>query len=105
MTLHQFSFPTAITFGPGARDLLVDHLRAHDVSRPLIVTDRGVGALGLFTDLVANLAAGGLEPMPFDGVWGNPVRSQVSAGVEAYRAHQADGIVGIGGGAALDVAK
>jgi alcohol dehydrogenase class IV len=105
MTLHQFSFPTAITFGPGARDLLVDHLRAHDVSRPLVVTDKGVGALGLFTDLVANLAAGGLEPLPFDGVWGNPVKSQVSAGVEAYQAHQADGIVGIGGGAALDVAK
>ena len=105
MTLHEFSFPTAITFGPGARDLLVDHLRAHDVSRPLVVTDKGVGALGLFTDLVANLAAGGLDPLPFDGVWGNPVKSQVTAGVEAYHAHKADGIVGIGGGAALDVAK
>jgi alcohol dehydrogenase class IV len=105
MALHQFSFPTAITFGPGARDLLVDHLRAHEVNRPLVVTDRGVGALGLFTDLVANLAAGGLEPHAFDGVWGNPVRSQVMAGVAAYRAHGADGIVGIGGGAALDVAK
>ena len=105
MSLHEFSFPTAITFGPGARDLLVGHLRAHDVARPLVVTDRGVGALGLFTDLLADLAAGGLEPQPFDGVWGNPVRSQVSAGVEAYRDHGADGVVGIGGGAALDVAK
>jgi alcohol dehydrogenase class IV len=38
-------------------------------------------------------------------VYGNPVESQVAAGVAAYRAHRADGIVGIGGGAALDVAK
>lgn len=105
MTLSQFSFPTAITFGPAARGLLVDHLRAHDVGRPLVVTDRGVGALPLFTDLIANLAAGGLDPAAFDGVSGNPVKSQVTAGVAAYRAHGADGIVGIGGGAALDVAK
>ena len=105
VTFSQFSFPTAITFGPNTRSLLVDHLRAHGVERPLVVTDRGVAALAIFTDLVANLAAGGLEPLPFDGVWGNPVKSQVTAGVEAYRAHAADGIVGIGGGAALDVAK
>jgi alcohol dehydrogenase class IV len=105
MTLSQFSFPTAITFGPAARGLLVDHLRAQGVERPLVVTDVGVGALPLFTDLIANLAAGGLDPASFDGVWGNPVKSQVLAGVAAYRAHAADGIVGIGGGAALDVAK
>jgi alcohol dehydrogenase class IV len=103
--LHRFSFPTAITFGAGARHLLVDHLRAHDRVRPLVVTDRGVGALGLFTDLLANLAAGGLDPAPFDGVWGNPVASQVTAGVAAFGAHDADSIVAIGGGAALDVAK
>jgi alcohol dehydrogenase class IV len=41
----------------------------------------------------------------FSGVFGNPVKSQVLAGVEAYRAHGADSIVGLGGGAALDVAK
>jgi alcohol dehydrogenase class IV len=105
LELHRFSFPTAITFGPGARKLLVDHLRAHDVERPLVVTDRGVAALPLFTDLVANLAAGGLDPEPFDGVEGNPVKSQVDAGAASFRAHRADGIVAIGGGAALDVAK
>ena len=105
LELHRFSFPTAITFGAGARQLLVEHLRAHDVSRPLVVTDKGVGALPIFVDMVANLAAGGLEPEPFDGVWGNPVKSQVEAGVAAFEAHGADSIVGIGGGAALDVAK
>ncbi len=105
LELHRFSFPTAITFGPGARQLLVEDLRAHELHRPLVVTDKGVGALPIFVDLVANLAAGGLEPEPFDGVWGNPVKSQVEAGVAAFQAHGADSIVGIGGGAALDVAK
>ncbi len=105
MSISTFSFPTTITFGVGARDLVAAHLDGAGVRRPLVVTDKGVGALGMFTDFIANLAAAGLDPEPFDGVWGNPVRSQVTAGVEAYRAHGADGIVGFGGGAALDVAK
>jgi alcohol dehydrogenase class IV len=105
MTISTFSFPTTITFGVGARDLVAGHLDDVGVKRPLVVTDKGVGGLGMFTDFIANLAAAGLDPAPFDGVWGNPVTSQVSAGVEAYRAHGADGIVGVGGGAALDVAK
>jgi alcohol dehydrogenase class IV len=103
--LHRFSFPTDITFGPGARDLLVGHLRARGLSRPLVVTDPGVSGLAIFTDMLANLAAGGHEPQVFDGVRGNPVESQAVAGAEAYHAHQADSVVGIGGGAALDVAK
>ena len=73
--------------------------------RPLVVTDQGVAALGMFTDFIANLAAAGLDAGRFDGVWGNPVESRSTAGVEAYRAHDADSIVGFGGGAALDVAK
>ena len=105
MTISTFSFPTTIHFGAGARDLVASHLDEVGVRRPLVVTDQGVGALGMFTDFIANLAAAGLDPAPFDGVWGNPVESQVAAGVEAYRAHDADAIVGFGGGAALDVAK
>ena len=105
MSISTFSFPTTIQFGPGARDLVASHLRDQGVQRPLVVTDKGVGGLGMFTDFIANLAAAGLDPAPFDGVWGNPVKSQVTAGVEAYRDHGADAIVGVGGGAALDVAK
>ena len=41
----------------------------------------------------------------FSDIAGNPVESSVTGGVAAYRAHKADGIIGLGGGAALDVAK
>jgi alcohol dehydrogenase class IV len=41
----------------------------------------------------------------FAGVHGNPTASQATQGRDAYRAHQADCVIGIGGGAALDVAK
>jgi alcohol dehydrogenase class IV len=41
----------------------------------------------------------------FSGVFGNPTCSQVMDGAAAYKAHNADCVIGFGGGAALDVAK
>jgi alcohol dehydrogenase class IV len=105
MTLHQYNFPTRIQFGAGAIAELGGALKAAGKSRPLIVTDRGISALPPVTGTCERLQRDGLEVSVFSGVWGNPVKSQVSAGVEAYRAHGADSIVGLGGGAAIDVAK
>jgi alcohol dehydrogenase class IV len=105
MTITRFSFPTTIHFGPGARKLAGPHLREHGLERPLVVTDRGLAALPLIAELRADLAAAGLEVAVFAGVFGNPTGSQAMAAAEAFRAHDADCVVGIGGGAALDVAK
>jgi alcohol dehydrogenase class IV len=101
--IQTFNFPTPIHFGPGARLRIADHLKEHGLRRPLVVTDRGLAALPIFAEMLRSLSE--LEAAPFSGVGGNPVVSQVTAGVEAFRAHRADSIVGIGGGAALDVAK
>jgi alcohol dehydrogenase class IV len=103
--VSTFSFPTDIRFGVGARRLLADQLTAAGVRRPLVVTDLGVSGLGFFANLLDDLSGKGLDATAFDGVAGNPVVSHVRAGVDAYRAHDADGLVGVGGGAALDVAK
>ena len=103
MAISVFSFPTAIHFGPGARRRAGEHLRAQGLRRPLVITDRGLAALPVFADLLASLD--GLEAAPFADLGGNPVVSQVTAGAEAFRRHRADSILGIGGGAALDVAK
>jgi alcohol dehydrogenase class IV len=103
--IATFAFPTDIRFGVGARARLAAELRSAGVARPLVVTDRGVSGLPFFAELLDDLDRGGLAAAAFDGVAGNPVVSQVSAGADAFRAHDADGIVGVGGGAALDVAK
>jgi alcohol dehydrogenase class IV len=105
MAIHHFSFPTEIHFGPGARTLVAEHLKAARVGRPLIVTDKGIAGLPMTTALVNDLRAAQLEPAVFGGVFGNPTASQVRAGAAAYRGHRADGVIGLGGGAALDVAK
>ena len=105
MTITRFSFPTAIHFGPGARKLCGPHLAERGLKRPLIVTDKGLAALPLLAELAAELEAAGLAPAVYGGVFGNPTGSQVMNGAAAYKAHGADCVVGIGGGAALDVAK
>jgi len=103
MTLSRFAFPTTIHFGPGARKLVAEHLKEQGIRRPLIVTDRGIAPLRLLKEFVAGLV--GLEVAVYSEIWGNPVKSQVENGVAAYRAHRADSIIGLGGGAGLDVAK
>ncbi len=103
MTIERFSFPTTIHFGPGARKLVAEHLRGQGMRRPLLVTDRGIAGLPLLSAFRAQLA--GLDVGVFSDIWGNPVRSQVMQGAAAYKDHRADAVIGLGGGAALDVAK
>ena len=103
MSMHRFAFPTSILFGAGARREVAGHLAAAGCVRPLVVTDRGLAALPVFERFLGELS--GVTHAVFSGIWGNPVRSQVIAGAEAFRAHRADSVIGIGGGAAVDVAK
>ena len=111
MSITRFAFPTPIHFGAGARALTGPHLREHGCKRPLIVTDAGLAALPLIAELRDELEALGLAVAVFAGVSGNPTGPQVMQGAAAYRvngthgAHGADCVIGVGGGAALDVAK
>jgi len=100
---HSFAFPTTIHFGAGARKLVADHLKSKELARPIVVTDRALSTLPVFRHFLRELP--GLDVGVFAEIWGNPTRSQAHAGKDAYRRHNADSVVGIGGGAALDVAK
>ena len=101
--IERFAFPTTIHFGAGARKLVAEHLKGQGIKRPLLVTDRGIAALPLLPSLLADLP--GLDVAVFSDISGNPVRKQVMDGAAAYKAHRADAVIGLGGGAALDVAK
>jgi hypothetical protein len=103
MSITSFSFPTAIKFGTGARKLVAAQLLEAGCKRPLIVTDKALAALPVLAEFKTHLM--GLEVAVFSGVFGNPTCSQVMEGAAAYKAHQADCVIGFGGGAALDVAK
>jgi len=105
MSISQFNFPTTIRFGAGVVKELPDYLKKNNISRPLLVTDPNVAQLGFFKAIVDDLKAKGFAVETFSNIHKNPVKSDVYAGSDAYDNHMADCIVGIGGGAGLDVAR
>src|SRR5580704_10284166 len=104
-TIRQYNFPTTIRFGAGAIAELPDHLAANGLSRPLLVTDPMVAQLSFFKEIRRALEAKGLSVEVFSDIHKNPVKSDVLKGGEAFAAADRDSIVGIGGGAAMDVAR
>jgi len=103
--IYQYNFPTTIRFGAGAVKELADYLKANKLQKPLIVTDPVVGQLGFFKEIVADLTAKGISVEVFSDIHKNPVKSDVYKGGDAFDATYRDSIIGIGGGAALDVAR
>ena len=105
MSLSQFNFPTTIRFGANVVQELPDYLKKNNLSRPLVVTDPNVAQLGFFKAIVADLKAKGLSAEVFSEIHKNPVKSDVYNGTEMWDAAKSDCIIGIGGGAAIDVAR
>ena len=103
--IHQFNFPTVIRFGAGAIQELGPYLASQGVRRPLLVTDGQVAHLAFFQKIAQNLTTAGLQPGVFSDISKNPVKSDVLKGNEAYHQHNSDAIIGLGGGAAMDVAR
>jgi len=103
--IYQYNFPTTIRFGPDASKELGPYLESHGITRPLIVTDPVVAELPFFKSLAEGLRKKNLSVEIFSDIHKNPVKSDVYKGTEAYDATDRNGIVGIGGGAALDVAR
>lgn len=101
----SFSFPTDIRFGEGVIKELPDYLKKQGLKRPLLVTDPNVAQLGFFKDIHSDLRAKGLSVEVFSDMHANPIKSDVIAGGDAYKSSDRDSIIGIGGGAAMDVAR
>src|SRR5580692_12210727 len=104
-TIRQYNFPTIIRFGAGAVKELPDHLVANGLRRPLIVTDPVVAQLDFIREIKESLTGRGLSVEVFSGIHKNPVKSDVESGGEAFSETERDSIIGIGGGAAMDVAR
>ena len=100
-----WNFPTRIVFGAGVVASLSDEAKRVGMQRPLIVTDTGLVGTGVVERVASALRAAGLQVGVFSGVLGNPTEANIQAGAEAYREHQADGVVALGGGSPLDAGK
>ena len=97
------TYLTRIQFDFGAIKLLPDELKLAGIARPLLVTDEGVVAAGL-----AERVAAAMAPKPvatFDATPANPTEAAVMRALALYREAGADGLVAVGGGSSMDLAK
>jgi alcohol dehydrogenase class IV len=104
-SVYQYNFPTTIRFGIGASKELGDYLIKNKLSKPLLVTDNTVAQLDFFKEIVSDLQRKNIAVEVFENIHKNPVKSDVYKGKEAYDSTSRDSVIGIGGGAALDVSR
>ena len=106
MTLTaNWSFPTTIRFGAGRISELAEACGAAGISRPLLITDRGLAGLPITQTALDVVDAAGLGRALFAEVDPNPTEANLAAGIAAFKAGDHDGVIAFGGGSGLDLAK
>ncbi len=103
--VRSFEIPTVMKHGLGAIETLADEAKALGMKRPLVVTDSGIVKAGLLDRAAAPLKAANMGFAVFDRVAPNPPIATVDEGAGVYKSEKCDGVIGFGGGSAMDTAK
>ena len=101
----QYHFPTVLFFGADSLLDLTPAIQKKGLKSLLMVTDPGLVEVGLADLVKTTLTSSRLNIDIFDDVHPNPLEEDVTLGVKAYQSGDYDGIIALGGGSAMDVAK
>ena len=97
------NYVTEIRFGPGSAAELAQVCQTLGFEKPLFITDKGVVAAGLIDRILS------MNDLPhfhvFDGTPSNPTEAATREGVASFQQAGCDGIVAVGGGSSIDLAK
>ncbi len=105
MNVFNYFQPTDIRFGCG-RVKEAGEIVASLGKRCLLITVEPFPALeGVFEKIKKSLADAGVEVEHFTGVVPNPTTDSITAGAEMAKKHNADVVLGVGGGSSMDSAK
>lgn len=96
---------TRLVFGSGELDRLGELARDLGSRKVVVVTDAGLRGAGHVDRALKSLHSAGVQAVVFDRVDPNPSSAHVEAARTVAAAEGVDGIVGLGGGSAMDVAK
>lgn len=103
--VSKWNYPTTVRFGAGRIAELPEVLAAAGIARPLFVTDPGLARLPVVSSTLSILTEAKVPHAVFSDVKPNPVESNLTAGIEAFRKGKHDGVIAFGGGSALDLGK
>lgn len=101
----NWSYPNAIKFGAGRINEIADACKSAGISKPLLVTDKGLASMEITTKTLDLIEAAGLGRGMFSEVDPNPTDKNAEDGVKFYREGGFDGVIAFGGGSGLDLGK
>ena len=101
----SFELPTRIEFGAGVSGSVADVLKEMGKTRPIVVTDAGILAAGVFDRIRDHLVRNGVHFEVFSSVEANPKDRNVMEGADAAMKFGADCAIAVGGGSPIDCAK
>ncbi|WP_129127552.1 iron-containing alcohol dehydrogenase [Geomonas oryzae] len=102
---YGFFIPTVSLMGIGSAKETGDQVKALGASKALIVTDKGLSAMGVADKIKEQVEATGVKAIIFDGAEPNPTDINVHDGVKVYQENACDAIISLGGGSSHDCAK
>ncbi|MCC5874138.1 MAG: iron-containing alcohol dehydrogenase [Gammaproteobacteria bacterium] len=102
--MATLTFLTTTLFDHGVCRQLVDVLQSHGISRPLLCTDRGLVAAGI-VEQIETVISNSVQSVRYDETPENPTEEAVLAAAERYRSEGCDGLIAVGGGSSIDLAK
>jgi alcohol dehydrogenase class IV len=101
----EFQTPRSTLVGAGSSGRLGELAAQLSCRSIFLVTDKGVEQAGLLAPALASLAAAGIAVTVYSEVQADPPAAIVQAAADAARAAGVDGVIGLGGGSSMDVAK
>jgi alcohol dehydrogenase class IV len=101
--MATITYLTRIEFDFGATKLLPDLVRDLDIKKPLVVTDSYLAESDLLKKLIELIQAA--SPVLFADTPQNPTEKAVESAVKIYQENECDGIIAVGGGSSIDLAK
>ncbi|MFM8766459.1 MAG: iron-containing alcohol dehydrogenase [Rubrivivax sp.] len=101
--MAHIQYLTQIHLDHGAVRQVQAECQRAGIRKPLVITDAGVRAAGVLAQ--ALVALGDMPHAVFDGTPSNPTEASVRAAVAVCQAERCDGLVAVGGGSSIDLAK
>ncbi len=103
--VYGFFIPSVTLIGIGASKQIPEKIKALGGSKPLLVTDKGVVAVGICKQVTDLLDAAGMPYVIYDETVPNPTDKNVHDGVEVYKKNGCDSLITLGGGSSHDCGK
>lgn len=103
--IYSYQMPTKIVHGFGSVAETGKEAKALQVSKALLVTDKGVKGAGLIDKVITSLESAGVPVVVFADVEEDPGTATVNKGLALLQAEGCNGVVIVGGGSPLCAGK